>query len=190
MEPNIQENPFVKHIADDMADERKLQRFCTRKLAQMYGVSKEEAEDGYHKMILNLMQRQPELDPKQGTRNFIIQCCANTYKDLRKRKRHPTTSLARINEEGEEYTHEIEDPKQLAALEILLLKEKIQSSYEEIYEALQKLSPIRREIIELKLMGLPYEQIAFKANIPVGTVKSRIHFAKSRLIVLLTEQMQ
>ncbi|MBB5326225.1 RNA polymerase sigma-70 factor (ECF subfamily) [Anoxybacillus tepidamans] len=49
-------------------------------------------------------------------------------------------------------------------------------------EAMQKLSPEHREIIVLRdIQGFTYDEIAEILQIPVGTVKSRIHVARLTL---------
>lgn len=51
-----------------------------------------------------------------------------------------------------------------------------------IYAALDRLSPSHREILTLRFLGgLTYEQIAGVVDRPVGTVRSRVHYAKAAL---------
>jgi RNA polymerase sigma-70 factor (ECF subfamily) len=58
----------------------------------------------------------------------------------------------------------------------------------EIRQALDKMSDKDRTILHLKhLEERSYEEIATKLNIPIGTVMSRLHEARSRLRQLLLE---
>jgi RNA polymerase sigma-70 factor (ECF subfamily) len=59
---------------------------------------------------------------------------------------------------------------------------------EKVQEALEKLSPEDRLLIKLRdIDGLSYEEIASVLQKPVGTVKSRLHYARKRLGKLLKE---
>jgi RNA polymerase sigma-70 factor, ECF subfamily len=51
-----------------------------------------------------------------------------------------------------------------------------------MYAALDGLSPSHREILTLRFLGgLSYDEIAAVVDCPVGTVRSRIHYAKTAL---------
>lgn len=51
-----------------------------------------------------------------------------------------------------------------------------------VYAALDGLSPAHREVITLRFLGgLGYDEIASVLDRPVGTVRSRIHYAKAAL---------
>ncbi|MFT6338721.1 MAG: RNA polymerase sigma factor (sigma-70 family) [Saprospiraceae bacterium] len=52
---------------------------------------------------------------------------------------------------------------------------------EEISRCLAKLNPAEREVITLRKDGYTYDEIAEEINIPLGTVKSRIYFARKNL---------
>ena len=59
---------------------------------------------------------------------------------------------------------------------------------EKVQKALEKLSPEDRLLIKLRdIDGLSYEEIASVLQKPVGTVKSRLHYARKRLGKLLKE---
>jgi RNA polymerase sigma-70 factor (ECF subfamily) len=59
---------------------------------------------------------------------------------------------------------------------------------ERVQKALEKLSPEDRLLIKLRdIDGLSYEEIASVLQKPVGTVKSRLHYARKRLGSLLKE---
>lgn len=59
---------------------------------------------------------------------------------------------------------------------------------ERVQKALEKLSPEDRLLIKLRdIDGLSYEEIASVLQKPVGTVKSRLHYARKRLGNLLKE---
>jgi RNA polymerase sigma-70 factor (ECF subfamily) len=52
----------------------------------------------------------------------------------------------------------------------------------ELRRAVEELSPELREVVKLsRFEGLKYREIASRLGVPVGTVKSRMHYAVSRL---------
>lgn len=55
-----------------------------------------------------------------------------------------------------------------------------------VHAALDRLSPAHREIMTLRFLGgLGYDEIASVLDCPVGTVRSRIHYAKAALRMAL-----
>ncbi|PLV60297.1 RNA polymerase sigma factor [Thermotoga sp. KOL6] len=61
-------------------------------------------------------------------------------------------------------------------------------SAEKVQKALEKLSPEDRLLIKLRdIDGMSYEEIASVLRKPLGTVKSRLHYARKRLGELLKE---
>ncbi len=58
----------------------------------------------------------------------------------------------------------------------------------EIQTGLDRLSPTFREPFMRHQAGFKYEEIAQEMSIPLGTVKSRIHEARSRLMRMLEQQ--
>jgi RNA polymerase sigma-70 factor, ECF subfamily len=59
----------------------------------------------------------------------------------------------------------------------------------EIHAALDRLEPAQREVLVLRFLEeLSYEEIAEVVECPVGTVRSRIHYAKAQLKKLLNER--
>ena len=58
--------------------------------------------------------------------------------------------------------------------------------YEELHEALEKLPDDMREaIVMVGAFGLSYEEAADKQNVPIGTIKSRVHRARACLAAML-----
>ena len=100
----------------------------------------------------------------------------NLFYDLeRKKRREPTESLDLIleNSGGNLPLHTTE-PKGLKNLEAQDINKKIQKT-------LRKLSPMHREILILFAeKELTYEQISKKIKCPVGTVMSRLFYARKQ----------
>ena len=57
----------------------------------------------------------------------------------------------------------------------------------EIQRSLQRLDPAFRTAFELHHQGYKYNEVADHLGIPIGTVKSRIHQARQRLMVMLSD---
>jgi RNA polymerase sigma factor (sigma-70 family) len=60
---------------------------------------------------------------------------------------------------------------------------------EEIKKCIAQLSPKSRKPFKLYLEGYPYKEISRDLDIPLGTVKSRINFARKKLKVKLKDQI-
>jgi RNA polymerase sigma-70 factor (ECF subfamily) len=59
----------------------------------------------------------------------------------------------------------------------------------ELHAALDRLPPAHRDVLVLRFAeGLSYEQIAAVVGAPVGTIRSRIHYAKRALRELLARE--
>lgn len=57
-----------------------------------------------------------------------------------------------------------------------------QEDVEQIHQALDQLEPIYREVLVLRFLeDLSYEEIGRIADCPIGTVRSRLHYAKAQL---------
>lgn len=62
---------------------------------------------------------------------------------------------------------------------------------ERVWRAIQALSAPRREIIVMShFQGMSYKQMAEALEVPIGTVMSRLHYARQALRRELTEQEQ
>jgi RNA polymerase sigma-70 factor (ECF subfamily) len=104
----------------------------------------------------------------------VVNAC---YDELRKKRRQHAIPLEQFNAEGEEIetSYWLVDAQADPALQF-------ESSElgEAIEDSLHKLSPIYRLILVLvDVEGMTYEEAAMAAQVPVGTVKSRL--ARARL---------
>lgn len=60
-----------------------------------------------------------------------------------------------------------------------------------IHAALKELSTEHREVLALRFLEeMSYSDIADVTGLPVGTVRSRLHFAKKALRIILETEMQ
>jgi RNA polymerase sigma-70 factor (ECF subfamily) len=64
----------------------------------------------------------------------------------------------------------------------------IQATQQEVQTALQQLpAPYREALVLFYIQGLKYREVAEALNIPLGTVKSRLHEGLQRMRTLITE---
>jgi RNA polymerase sigma-70 factor, ECF subfamily len=130
-----------------------------------------DAEDVRQEVWLTVVRKLHTLEDPGAFRAWIYRVARHQgISWLRKRRAEvpldevgPLEEAAPQDESGEE---EGFSPAQAAAM----------------YAALDGLSPSHREILTLRFLGgLRYEEIAAVVDRPVGTVRSRIHYAKTAL---------
>ena len=101
------------------------------------------------------------------------------YDELRRRQRHPTTSLEPVDEDDEE----IETPAWIAddgpspeqSLERRELERAIQSCLSNLDEE------FRAVVVMVDLQGMDYNEVSSTLNRPLGTIKSRLARARLKL---------
>jgi RNA polymerase sigma-70 factor, ECF subfamily len=106
----------------------------------------------------------------------VVNAC---YDEMRKKRRQHSVPLEQFNSDGEEIetSYWLIDPESdpEAQFESFELENAIQKS-------LDKLQPIYRLMLVLvDIEGLSYEEAALTAQVPVGTVKSRLARARSQM---------
>jgi len=136
------------------------------------------AEDIFQETFLQVHQSADQFDPQRRFRPWLFTIAANKARDLmRSRSRRPTNPLqANIgpgDEEGGQFIDLMESgaPMPGEALEREELQKLVQSTVEGMPEHL-------REILLLSYFHqFPYKEISDILQIPLGTVKSRLHAA-------------
>ena len=124
-------------------------------------------------------------DAGEGFRAWLLRITANRALDvLRASSRRPSESLdRRLDHEESAWEPEgvDESPLEFTTRDELGVK---------LERAIGQLHPDQRLVIILSdIQGLPYDEIATIAGVPVGTVKSRINRGRARLReLLLTDQ--
>ncbi len=106
----------------------------------------------------------------------VVNAC---YDEMRKKRRQHSVPLEQFNSDGEEIetSYWLVDPESdpESQFEAFELESAIQSN-------LDKLAPIYRLMLVLvDIEGLSYEEAALAAQVPVGTVKSRLARARSQM---------
>lgn len=115
-------------------------------------------------------------------RAWVMRMATNScYDELRRRQRHPTTSLEPVVEEdGEEmdsprWMVDESTPDPETALERRQLEQAIQHCLDGLPE------DFRAVIVMVDLEGLDYQEVAEAVHSPLGTIKSRVARARMRL---------
>lgn len=136
-----------------------------------------EAEDLNQELWLTVYQRVATLTNANGFRTWLFQCARNKALDYLRsnsRLRAFREALESVME-----TEEIIDWDTLREFDV----------GGALSKGLEQLSAIHREVLVLNyLEGMDYEEIALITGCSSGTVKSRIHHAKSNLKKLMTNK--
>jgi len=130
-------------------------------------------QDGFIKALLHL----DAFDGRSGFRTWLLRIVYNAAIDSgRKRQRRPTVRLGDGKNNGADPAVE-EDPAR--GLNRQDLRRTLDA-------ALNRLTPaIRTTFVLFAEGGLSYKEIADAQNVPLGTVMSRLHYARHKLQSLL-----
>ena len=178
--PNSDERLFEQYRAGDLDAFRQLvERYrndLTRFLYRLTG-SAHAAEDVFQDTFLQVHTSAASFDTSRRFKPWLFTIAANKGRDyLRKKGRRPASELnapIASDSEGTMFIDllEVDVPAPDSGLERQELERLVQ-------DAVQRLSPTLREILLLAyFQRLSYAQIADDLEIPLGTVKSRLHAA-------------
>ena len=133
------------------------------------GLAEDAAQEAFTRAWLNL----PSFEPRACLRNWLYRIAINAALDVLRRK--PEESLT--DEQGQMISENAPDPET-----ILIEKEQAM----DIQLALQSLPEAARSALVLREYGgLSYQEIAGVLEVPVGTVMSRLNYARTRLREIL-----
>src|SRR4051812_34930867 len=153
--------------------QRELYHFLVRFLGD-----RAAAEDVFQETFLQIHQSAEQFDPQRRFRPWMFTIAANKARDLiRSQARRPTNPLQATINPGDDESGEFLDLMQSvdnfpeAPLERQELQESVQKTVMSMPDHL-------REILLLSYFHqFPYKQISDILDIPLGTVKSRLHAA-------------
>ena len=153
-------------------------------LVQVTG-SVDQAHDIAQDTFLHAFEKLSTFRGQSQFYSWLYRIALNAAVSARRKTRRVTASLDVQRElTGVEPADEAERASPSVALEISERRQLVQ-------KALQELSPEFRTVLVLKEMDdLKYEEIAEIVNIPVGTVRSRIHRARMELRAKLQCRLQ
>lgn len=135
-----------------------------------------DAEDAAQDAFVALLRRAHTFQGTSSFSTWMYRVAVNACNDLaRKRSRRPQRSDTDVSALGDE----------LASADDLVAQRELGMVLE---QALSALDPDTRVAIVLHdVQGVPYQDIAERLGVAVGTVKSRIHRGHARLAALLAE---
>ena len=173
------ENQVLRRIAkgDRCAFEDLLDHYETRvyRLALRYADCIQDAEDITQEVFLGIHRNIGTFKGHSSLSTWVYRVAVNHCLEYRRRKRPDAVPYE--EELGLAVTNWRDDPVRATDMSEL---------NSEIETALTKLSPIHRDVILLhELHGLTYGECAEALNVPIGTVKSRLSNAFTRLRALL-----
>ncbi len=136
-----------------------------------------DAEDATQETFLTVLRRAGTFRGEAQVSTWLYRVAVNTCHDLaRHRARRPQTPVEDIGLVGDLRGEVHSDEEQLAALALS----------DVLSEALATLDDETRGLLLLCVVeGMPYAEVAEAYGIAVGTVKSRVHRARAKLVDLL-----
>lgn len=160
-------------------DRQAFETLADRYTRRVYGIcyryfgDPQDAEDATQDTFVTLLRRASTFAGTARFSTWLYRVATNTCNDLaRKRGRRPRT--VPIEDRHAQPDGAVEDA--LAAAEV----------GSALREALRGIDAAQRRAVVLHdVIGLPYEEIAEREGVAVGTVKSRIHRGHARLAGLL-----
>jgi RNA polymerase sigma-70 factor (ECF subfamily) len=135
------------------------------------------AEDAVQETFIRAWRAADRYDPSRGSpRTWLFAILRSVVIDQHRRL------AARPHETGAAAEDELANLASPDALESAIVGWQVE-------QALRRLSPEHRQVlVELRLRGRAQAELAQSLGVPVGTIKSRVHYALLALRVLLEEQ--
>ena len=136
----------------------------------------QDAQDATQECMIKALAHLGDFDGRSGFRTWLLKIVTNAAFDAgRKRKRRPTLGLGSTPEGepgGFEPSEEHDPAHELRRRDLR----------KTLDAALDRISPKQRQTFVLFAeAGLSYEEIAQVQDVPIGTVMSRIHYARNKL---------
>jgi RNA polymerase sigma-70 factor (ECF subfamily) len=177
-EKTADESDLVKRAAagDERAFEAIVNLYAARITAYCHRMAGVGAEDLAQEIFVKLYLALDRFDPGRPLAPFLFRIAHNHCLDALKRKKVPTLSLVRDDDEDErevQHADEKPTPEELAQrTEVLRAIEEALASMPAAY---------RSALIMWHVEGLSYDEISAILGVPMGTVKARIHRGREKL---------
>jgi RNA polymerase sigma factor (sigma-70 family) len=154
------------------------------KYARIYG--RQFAEDIAQDVALRIMQRPAVVPPRPSTR-WVEVVVRNVANDRFRRLKKENLFLDRnvnVNSDGTVIDGEDKDFSYVAHQAVY--EDHCDRIYQQtVREAVDSLTPRHREVLELFAEGFNYFEIADRIATDVGTVRSRLHYARKNALKVL-----
>ena len=166
--------------------QKRVFNFAYRMLGNMEE-AKELAQEVFVSVFLSIRELREDAKFDAWLRQILLNHCRNRWKFLKRRRYFSTDSIDDpVETEEGEMIRPISDPSDTP--DIVYEKKMTQ---EWVQKGLLKMKEDQRELIVLRdLQGLSYDEMGRLLNIPVGTVKSKLHRARMDLRDILGRMIQ
>lgn len=176
---------------DIAAFEDLVARYGQRIYALAYRMAGNEADarDLAQEALIRVWRALRTVDPAAALEGWLYRIVTNLFIDMLRRRppvRVDSLDAPVTTHRGEQVLREVADPR--ADPETAVLDRRLDA---DVQAALLALSPDLRAVVVLcDMEGYSYEEIAGMLQIPVGTVKSRLHRARRTLADLLRHRLE
>ncbi|BBJ27311.1 RNA polymerase sigma factor [Athalassotoga saccharophila] len=148
----------------------------------------DDVEDVVQEVFIKIYKNIKKFRGDSSLSTWVYRITVNVCKDMLGKKQRRREILTNFGEQEDEDTkNNIREPVDDSMPSDELMKT---LSAEEISKAIDSLSKEDKLLINLReIEGMSYEQIAEIMDKPVGTVKSRLHYARERLKNILESKL-
>ncbi len=180
---NVDEHEFVKALkkGENWAYEKLYEDFAplVGSIARSF-LRQDDVEDIIQEVMIRVYKGIKKFRGDSKLSTWIHRIAVNVCKDALSRRKRRNEFLVSFTESDE---NDDKDTSYIAFTQEDVISEVLnEMNYKKILSALEKLSPENRLLIQLRdIEGLSYEEIAEIMNKPIGTVKSRLHYARKKL---------
>ena len=171
---------------DHSAFETLVRRYAERAFRAAYRVVRDQqaAEEVLQEALIKAYRALPRFEARSSFYTWLYRITVNLALDRRRRaKREPTL------EWDDAIAHQVDPRAQVSVAhdpEIDLRRQEVRAL---VAEGIQTLPDAQREVLLLREVdGLSYEEIAESMGISKGTVMSRLHYARKKMIVFLAQR--
>lgn len=147
----------------------------------------DDVEDVIQEVFIKVYKNIKKFRGESSLSTWVYRITVNVCKDMLGKKHRRREILTSFGEEDDDEKNTIREPADELQPSDELMK---MLSAEEISKAIDSLSKEDKLLINLReIEGMSYEQISEIMDKPVGTVKSRLHYARERLKGILEESL-
>jgi len=171
---------------DHAAFDTLVRRYAERAFRAAYRVVRDQqaAEEVLQEALIKAYRALPRFEARSSFYTWLYRITVNLALDRRRRSKREQTV-----EWDDAIAHEV-DPRALVAAsndpEVETRRHEVRNL---VSEGIQTLPDGQREVLLLReVEGLSYEEIAESMGISKGTVMSRLHYARKKMIVFLAER--
>jgi RNA polymerase sigma-70 factor (ECF subfamily) len=182
----LDEGSFVKALK--RGEEWAYERLYSEYAPKIGGIAKsylgyDDVEDVVQEVMMRIYKGIKKFRGDSKLSTWIHRIAVNVCKDYLEKRNRRKEILTSFPEDNEEENMVAEHP----SVENNVVEEVVnEMNHEKIMNLMNKLSEENRLLIKLRdIDGKSYEEIAEMLGKPVGTVKSRLHYARKKLRELL-----